>query len=220
MMATMLAPYVDLIQLDYILEPITHICVSGTAFLDGTTNNTRQLIYDLGCIINQNTNSGMDFGENPFQSSYSAIMELHRLTGLTWDQLARLFDVSRRSLHFWASGKALNAANEEHLQQILTVIRNIDRGNAKENRSVLLSELPDGTVPFDMLSAKDYQGVIEKLGISFPSMKRKTAITSKHITALNTPPPPYELVGALQDSIHIQKGHLISTTPIRRKGKS
>ena len=34
----------------------------------------------------------------------TAIGELRRLSGLTWDQLARLFNVSRRSLHFWASG--------------------------------------------------------------------------------------------------------------------
>ena len=31
-----------------------------------------------------------------------AIAELRCLSGLTWDQLARLFNVSRRSLHFWA----------------------------------------------------------------------------------------------------------------------
>jgi DNA-binding transcriptional regulator YiaG len=197
-----------------------HICISGTASPEGTTNTKKQMLNIWSCVFYKNTNSGMTFGANPFKSSYTAIMELHRLSGLTWDQLARLFDVSRRSLHFWASGKSLNAANEEHLQQILTVIRNIDRGNAKENRSVLLSELPDGTVPFDMLSAEDYEGVIEKLGISFPRMIRKTATTTRHTTAFNTPPPPHVLVGALQDSIHIQIGRLISTTPIRRKGKS
>jgi DNA-binding transcriptional regulator YiaG len=220
MTIAMLMPRSDLIPRDNIFEDIMHICISGTASPEGTTNTKKQILDVWSCIFSKNTNSGMTFGDNPFQSSYSAIMELHRLTGLTWDQLARLFDVSRRSLHFWASGKALNSANEEHLQQILAVIRNIDRGNARENRSVLLSELRDGTVPFDMLSAKDYEGVIEKLGISFPRKNRKVATTTRHVTALNTPPPPHILVGALQDSIHIQKGHLISTTPIRRKGKS
>jgi DNA-binding transcriptional regulator YiaG len=199
MTLAMLMPRSDLI----------HICISGTASPEGTTNTKKQILDTWSCIFAKNTNSGMTFGANPFQSSHSAIMELHRLTGLTWDQMARLFDVSRRSLHFWASGKSLNAANEEHLQQILTVIRNIDRGNAKENRSVLLSELPDGTVPFDMLSAKDYEGVIAKLGISFPRMIRKTVTTARHITAFNTPPPPHVLVDALQASIHIEKGRLI-----------
>ena len=39
--------------------------------------------------------------------SGAAIGELRRLSGLTWDQLARLFNLSRRSLHFWASGKPM-----------------------------------------------------------------------------------------------------------------
>src|SRR4051812_580671 len=45
-------------------------------------------------------------------SAGAAIAELRRLTGFTWDQLARLFHVSRRSLHFWASGKIMTPANE------------------------------------------------------------------------------------------------------------
>jgi hypothetical protein len=40
---------------------------------------------------------------------------------------------------------------------------------------------------------------------------------SHHVTALNSPPKPEELVGALQDSIHETKGKLLGTTPIRRE---
>ena len=43
-------------------------------------------------------------------SDRGAIAELRRLSGLTWDQLARLFNVSRRALHFWASGKPMTPA--------------------------------------------------------------------------------------------------------------
>jgi DNA-binding transcriptional regulator YiaG len=77
----------------------------------------------------------------------SAIAELRRLSGLTWDQLARLFDVSRRSLHFWASGKAMTPSNEEHLQRVLGAVRKIDRGSAGANREALLAARGDGTVP-------------------------------------------------------------------------
>jgi hypothetical protein len=34
------------------------------------------------------------------------IAEIRHLTGLTWEQLAQVFNVSRRSVHFWASGCA------------------------------------------------------------------------------------------------------------------
>ena len=44
------------------------------------------------------------------QPAGAAIGELRRLSGLTWDQLARIFSVSRRSLHFWASGKPMTPA--------------------------------------------------------------------------------------------------------------
>lgn len=215
-----LAPLIDPIPEYDRLRNVTHICVSGAATPEGTTNSIWQIAFDWGCVISNTTNSGMLFIENPFRSSSDEVMELHRLTGFTWDQLAKLFGVSRRALHFWASGKALNAANEEHLSQMLAVMRNIDRGSAQGNRSILLTKLPDGTRPFEMLMAKDYEGVKEKVRTEFSGLSRKTAKPTRHVTALNTPPPPKELVGALQDSIHVQRGRLISTTPLKRKGKS
>ena len=58
----------------------------------------------------------------------AVIGELRRLSGLTWDQLARLLGVSRRSVHFWASGKPMAQSNEEHLRRLLAVVRKVDRG--------------------------------------------------------------------------------------------
>jgi len=64
-----------------------------------------------------------------------AIAELRRLTGLTWEQLAHLFNVSRRSAHFWASGSKASAENTAHLERVLDTVRVIDRGSMTENRS-------------------------------------------------------------------------------------
>ena len=36
------------------------------------------------------------------------IFELRRLTGFTWDELALLLSVTRRSLHLWANGGPIN----------------------------------------------------------------------------------------------------------------
>jgi len=88
----------------------------------------------------------------------AAIGELRRLSGFTWDQLARLFNVSRRSLHFWASGKPMAPSNEEHLQRLLAVFRKIDRGSASANRTALLGVREDGSLPFDLLATETTTG--------------------------------------------------------------
>ena len=83
----------------------------------------------------------------------AVIGELRRLSGLTWDQLARLFGVSRRSVHFWASGKPMAPSNEEHLRRLLAVVRKVDRGSARANRAILLGADEDGISLFDLLAA-------------------------------------------------------------------
>jgi len=75
---------------------------------------------------------------NETSSANGALSELRRLSGLSWDQLARIMGVSRRALHFWASGKPMARTNEEHLQRVLAAVRSIDRGSAAANRTALL----------------------------------------------------------------------------------
>src|SRR5581483_11899937 len=84
----------------------------------------------------QQTNSG--FSVELRESAPATIAELRRLTGFTWEQLARLFNVSRRSVHFWASGSKMTDANRAHLDSVLDTVRLIDRGSMTENRAALL----------------------------------------------------------------------------------
>jgi DNA-binding transcriptional regulator YiaG len=149
----------------------------------------------------------------------AAIGELRRLSGLTWDQLARLFNVSRRSLHFWASGKPMAPGNEEHLQRLLSVVRKVDRGSASANRAMLLGVRADGSLPVDLLAAGDYDRVLSLLG---PREARRAASPkpSAEVRAARAPRPPEELVGALQDRIHPTSGRLRAAKPVavsRRK---
>jgi hypothetical protein len=48
-------------------------------------------------------------------SSARLIRDLKSRSGLTWDQLAGVFGVSRRAAHGWASGARLNAQHSETL---------------------------------------------------------------------------------------------------------
>jgi hypothetical protein len=195
------------------------VCVSGVTSTEATTNYLFNPINGLECI-NRATNSGIVFSGNPYQSTDQAIMELRRISGLTWDELSELFNVSRRSLHFWASGKPLNAPNEEHLRQILDVIRRIDSGIAQDNRARLLSKFSDGNTAFNLLANKEYSEVIKRLGSASPPVKRPKVNTTRHVTALNTPRPPYELVDAINDNIHVDKGGVIKSTAIKMERKS
>jgi len=93
-----------------------------------------------------------------------AIHELHFKSGLTWDQLARLFGVNRRSVHFWASGKPLATRHEEKLFHLLTLIRTIDRGSARINRTLLLKPIPDrDRSPYQLLLEDNYSTVCDEL---------------------------------------------------------
>jgi len=157
-------------------------------------------------------------GDDP-RGNGQTIAELRGLSGLTWDQLARLFDVSRRSLHFWASGKAMSAGNREHLQRLLATLRTVDRGTVDANRVALLDPREDGEIPFDRLVEKEYDRVVASLGPG-DARRVKTPGVSAKAMAERAPPPPETLVGALHDRIHPTSGRLIGSKPIsvRRDG--
>src|SRR5262245_15054918 len=57
--------------------------------------------FETKDFVHDQTNSG--FKVAPDVSTGSAVMEIRRLSGLTWEQLSALMGVARRSLHFWAS---------------------------------------------------------------------------------------------------------------------
>lgn len=138
---------------------------------------------------------------SPAPSTGAAVSELRRLSGLTWDQLAQVFDVSRRSLHFWASGKSMSPANEDLLLRVLAVVRTFDRGSASANRAALLGVREDGSRPLDLLVAGHHDRVLSLLG---PGMARPAVPVrpSAEVLAARAPRAPDELVDAIPDGVH------------------
>ena len=162
------------------------------------------------------TTAGTPVDASPTASA--SLGELRRLTGLTWDQLARVFKVSRRSLHFWASGKPMAATNEEHLQRMLAVARRIDRGSAGATRAALFDAREGGSLPFDLLAAGDYERVVSLLGTEATLRVRPPSLSAA-ARAARAPLKPEELVGALHDPIHPVSGPLrtAKAVAIRRR---
>mgnify|MGYP001033703407 CR=1 FL=1 len=181
------------------------VLVHGPLYIGGTV--ARRLLaedWEHALMPLPQTNAGRTYIEEAeeVQNTSSAIMELRRLSGLTWEQLATLFGVARRSLHFWASGKPVNAPNEERLRRVLAAIRKTDRGLAAKNRAILFEER-DGVVPFDLLARGEVDMFVELVEVGPGRRKPKLTPLSAEAQAVRRPRPPEELVGALQDQVHI-----------------
>lgn len=77
-------------------------------------------------------------GASPALPVENPVAELRRRSGLTWEQVAQVMGVERRTLHFWEAGRGMRPVHEERLQRILQVVRKADRGNAAATRELLL----------------------------------------------------------------------------------
>jgi transcriptional regulator with XRE-family HTH domain len=154
------------------------VTTSGLSLSDGSTKTVQTDLIEVG---------------------RKALNELRKLTGLTWEQLAGLFQVTRRSLHLWASGEPLSRVNEERLYRLLGTIRYIDQGSASMNRSILLSPGIDGKFPLDLLREGRYDEVRELVGHGNAPRRPMLKPLSAEASKSRRPQKPEELIGALHD---------------------
>ena len=195
--------------------PVPVISASGSLLASATSASSEvAALLESRVLTLEQTHSGIrplcivsDAAERT-SSFGSALLELRRLSGSTWEQLAELFGVSRRSLHFWASGKPQNSSNERRVQQLLATLRQIDRGSARENRAALFAVQPDGVIPFNLLREERYDDVIARLGRRVLSSRPTRRPLSPEVQARRRPPKPDQLVGALHDTVHHEAGKI------------
>lgn len=134
----------------------------------------------------------------------AALTELRLLTGLTWDQIASLFEVSRRAVHFWANGKPLTAAHQEHLERSLSCMKASDKGNAPVNRQALFAVDSSGVAPFDLLVRKQYPEFVTAMG---PRSGQKTSLRRNVPVELERRPvSPNLMTSAIEESAHSDAG--------------
>jgi transcriptional regulator with XRE-family HTH domain len=77
-----------------------------------------------------------------------AINKAHEDSGLTWEQLARIFGVSRRAVHMWANGARMNATNAELLMRLIGFLGQME-GGPDQRRATLLAIGDDGKSALD-----------------------------------------------------------------------
>lgn len=199
------------------MRPVQRLVIIRSMLAGLGTSSNVALPGDVVSAWIPQTSSGVQTLER--QATEEALFELRRLSGLTWDQLARLFGVSRRSIHFWASGKPMNRVNEERLQRVLVAVRGVDRGSGDATRQALLSPTPDGDIPFDLLCAGELDRVLSTVGPGVSETRPTLAPLSEAARRARAPRPPDEIVGALQDRVHVEKGRRLFSKSISRPRK-
>lgn len=122
-------------------------------------------IWDHGNgVVIDHQHSSEPVQHEPDADIPSLIHKIRRLTGFTWEQVAKLVGVSRRAVHLWLSGGRIGDRNYEKLGKILALIEQIDRGNAEENRTLLLSQSKNGRTFCELLSVGEFELVQELAG--------------------------------------------------------
>ncbi|MFE1746312.1 XRE family transcriptional regulator [Coleofasciculus sp. H7-2] len=184
--------------------------------LGTSTYTSRALRAPSSSIHGQNTPSDEEARTN--EVTRVAIMELRRLSGLAWDQLAHLFGVSRRSMHLWASGKPMNTQNEERLHRLLALVKHFDRGSADENRRLLLTPVDSGENPIKLLAKGDFERVSEALGSGIGERMPSNKAISASSWEGRLPSKPEYLIDALHETIHRDPGGVRIAHVKRAKG--
>ncbi|NJK52318.1 MAG: XRE family transcriptional regulator [Acaryochloris sp. RU_4_1] len=198
--------------------------IGASLYYSGTASSETILDWYL-YVIEKQTASDITFTYSlpiATESSQATINELKKLSGLTWEQLAKIFNVSRRSLHFWASGKPISPFNEEHLRRLLATIRYINRGSADINRSALLEPRHGSMIPLDLLVAGKYEEVKQLLGAGKAVEETKLKPLSSEAADAHCPQLPEDLVGALHEPVHreVRRSRSAKTTRSRKGGGS
>ncbi|WP_141718021.1 hypothetical protein [Nocardia altamirensis] len=136
-------------------------------FIGERTTNRRVLVAsvsgqlppDVGAAYGDDLGSvKSDTAEAVMESTRGAVRWLHDSSGLTWEQLGRVFGVSRRAVHMWANGSRMNASNVEALHEFIAAIHRLGAMTPDATRNALLSTRSGGTSLLDEFRARHRSG--------------------------------------------------------------
>ncbi len=202
--------------------------VGGALVIPGTSSAEPYHVWESHVVFPESsTCSGLGTGSFLEEQSLTekqnintsrAVSDIRRISGLTWEELGRLFGVSRRSVHFWASGKPLRADNEVFLQKLLVFFLRIDRGSARDNRSAIFQAC-DGRTPFDLISEEKFSEAENILGRGAGRKELQASRLDRAEKLLRLPLPPEQLIDVMNDRIHrpLEKGRAVQTARIKRR---
>jgi transcriptional regulator with XRE-family HTH domain len=130
------------------------------------------------------------------------ISDIRLHTGLTWEQVARLFGVSRRTVHLWASGSAMSSEHEEHLHRVFSAIESSGLFEVHGSRAaILFTAGSGGSCPFDMLVSGRYEEAARELRLRAPPVHGpQRRVPDASVFQERRPLSPAVLMSGLPDS--------------------
>jgi DNA-binding transcriptional regulator YiaG len=178
------------------------LLLTGVAMLSGLVGTSAGQYVSIGPVVMVGRTARGEFapivaptretlshrvGSTESRSDREEITWIKEHSGLTWDQLGKVFGVSRRAVHMWANGGRLNESNARRLREFSATIRAIDSSEATPDavRGRLLEIGPDGLSIIDRLRREHSAG---------PSW--------------GAPFGPERLVGAVRDPLQTQVGEV------------
>lgn len=91
---------------------------------------------------------------NLSDDSASLLKSIRQSAGFTWEQLARIFGVSRRAVHHWASGERMSSHHEALLREFGAMVAAVATANPQETRAALLAPDASGVSAVDSFRQK------------------------------------------------------------------
>lgn len=74
----------------------------------------------------------------PRSDTAELVKELKELSGLSIDQIGRIFGVNRRSVHNWMKGRRMSPPQEARLAELLAEVRELPSDTPQGRRRLLL----------------------------------------------------------------------------------
>lgn len=145
------------------------------------------------------------------------IRELRRVLGLTWEELADLFGVKRRSVHFWASGMGMKPAHAERLEYLRVFAAAVDRGYPQVNHALLTTAPVGSESPLELLIAGNFNEALRAVGRIRHERGTFGRVRPSPIEVRELPPPPDTLVDALHDPVGPTSGQRVRSKKIGGK---
>ena len=116
-------------------KPTYSSCRAGMFFVGTWEDVAARVAEDASTSSHSAPVRSLDGDPHPQPLAAERVRRLKKESGLTWDQLRRLFGVSERSLHLWAGGARMNARNAErlaYLEQVVSALGAKDSDRCRE----------------------------------------------------------------------------------------
>ncbi len=175
------------------------------------TKNNIYVLYGLQYYFRPSTatvpNILVNAEDSEGKSSAELVHRVRNLGGMTWAQVAEIFNVSSRAVFGWASGRSISSAHHQHLGDVFATLKHIDRGSAEENINLLLGNYHEGRSYFELLKANqcDLVRVIAGKGVNRPSLDMHLTEDAKKYNA------PTHFGRSFELSTHGENVEIVST---------